>query len=57
MSIKQRFDWADLSLLIGIVLLGWSVMILFGLGALLAYAGTVLVIVGGLLAWRQGRRQ
>jgi hypothetical protein len=56
MRLSRWFDWADLCLLLGLVLLGWSAYMLLGLAALLAYAGTVLVIVSGVAAYRQGRR-
>jgi hypothetical protein len=39
-------DLADVSFFSGIVLLGTSLWILFGLPGLLAYLGTLLIIVG-----------
>lgn len=50
----QRFDWTDLALLVGVLLIGYWVGVSFGLAALLGYLGTLLVIVAGAVAYRKG---
>ena len=59
-SRARWFDVTDAAVLTGLVLLGWALWLTWGQAAVLAYAGTVLVIVGilaGLRRQGQGKEQ
>ena len=57
-SRARWFDVTDAAVLTGLVLLGWALWLTWGQAAVLAYAGTVLVIVGMLAGLRrQGQAQ
>ena len=57
-SRARWFDVTDAAVLTGLVLLGWALWLTWGQAAVLAYAGTVLVIVGMLAGLRrQGQGQ
>jgi hypothetical protein len=59
-SRARGFDVTDAAVLAGLLLLGWALWLTWGQAAVLAYAGTVLVIVGmlaGLRRQSQGKDQ
>jgi hypothetical protein len=59
-SKPRGFDVTDAAVLAGLLLLGWALWLTWGQAAVLAYAGTVLVIVGmlaGLRRQSQGKEQ
>lgn len=55
MRIRGAADGSDLLVVVGLVLVGGALWLWFGVPASLAYAGTVLVIVGLALALREGQ--
>ena len=46
---------SDLLVIVGLAAIGVAIYLGAGLVALLAFIGTTLVVVGGLVAWRTGR--
>ena len=50
----MRVDWTDLALVLGVLLIGLWVATEYGLAALGAFVGALLVIVAGAVAVRRG---
>lgn len=46
---------SDLLVIVGLAVIGVAIYSGAGLVALLAFIGTTLIVVGGLVAWRAGR--
>jgi uncharacterized membrane protein YiaA len=51
----MRADWTDLALLVGVLLIGYWVAADYGLAALGAFVGALLVVVASAVAYQRGR--